>query len=324
MTTLLEKCKMALYEEAKNIEQAADRMGDNFLRALDIITNCKGKVVLVGVGKSGLIARKIASTFSSIGKQSTFLHANEAQHGDLGIVSRDDAVICISNSGNTEEIIKLIPSLRMLNIPLISITSDPSSKLAKSSDITILTYVKKEVCPLNLAPTTSTTVTLAIGDALAVGLTYNFKLTPAKFAFTHPSGSLGKRLLTKIEDIMAKGENIPKVVSDISLKSSLVEITKKRLGFVSIADRKNKLVGIVTDGDIRRLLERSNTINLDRKVSEIMTKNPKCCAADDNAYAVLKKINLLKINCMPVINEKKEIIGGIHIQDLIKEFGLGD
>lgn len=322
--TLLEKCKMALYEEAKNIEQVADRMDDNFLRALDIITNCNGKVVLVGVGKSGIIARKIASTFSSIGKPSIFLHANEAQHGDLGIVSRDDAVICISHSGNTEEIIKLIPSLRMLNIHLISITSNPNSKLAKSSDITLLTYVEEEVCPANLAPTTSTTVTLAVGDALAVGLAYNLKLTPDKFALTHPSGSLGKKLLMKIEGIMAKGGDIPMVERDYSLKSALIEITKKRLGFVCITDEENKLEGIITDGDIRRLLGRANNMDLDMNVSGIMTANPKTCYGSDNAYEILKKMNLLKINCMPVTDKKMEVIGAIHIQDLIKEFGSSD
>lgn len=319
---LLSKCKNVLLEEAQSIENVADKIDDNFLQALDLLVGCKGLIVITGLGKSGLIGKKLASTFSSIGKPSVFLHSAEAQHGDLGITSENDVVVCISKSGNTEEIVKLIPFFKKIGVPIISITNNPNSKLAKNSEVTIFTYVEKESCMINLAPTTSTTVTLAIGDALAVGLEYVLNLTPDQFAFSHPSGTLGKKLLLRIEDLMAKGEDIPKIIYESTLKDALIEITNKRLGFVCILNDNGKLFGIITDGDVRRLLEKSNTVNLSDNISDLyITTNPKTCFADEMAYDVLKKMNLFKINCMPVINNNSEIVGAIHIQELIFEFG---
>jgi arabinose-5-phosphate isomerase len=317
---LLDTCRDALREEAKNIENVAGNLDANFLKALEYLTSCTGKIVLVGVGKSGIIARKIASTFSSIGKPSFFLHADEASHGDLGMVSQQDVVICISKSGSTKEILDLLPSFKRLGLVIISITNNEESKLARGSDIVLLTHVEKEACPVNLAPTTSTTVTLAIGDALAVGLAHNIKLTPDKFAINHPSGDLGKRIILKVEDVMSKGEDIPVMKENQSLKESLMEMTRKRLGFVSIINAEGLLRGILTDGDLRRLLGTQSKIDLDDTVSDYMTRNPKTCKSGDNAYETLKRLNSMKINCVPVVEESGKVTGAVHIQQLLSIF----
>lgn len=317
---LLNECKQALLEEAKRIEDISNKLDERFLRTLDIISLCTGKIVFIGIGKSGAIAKKIAATFSSIGKPSVFLHASEAQHGDLGIINEGDIIICISNSGNTDEIIKLLPSLKIMRTPIISITRNSNSKLAKMSDIVLPTYVDKEACPLNLVPTTSAIVTLAIGDALAVGLVFKLKLTPEKFGQNHPSGNLGKRLNINIKDLMVRGDEIPACEPNSTLREALFEITTKRLGFANIIDDQCRLLGILTDGDIRRLLENDN-LDLDAHLDKIMTSSPKTCLSHENAYNVLQRMNSLKVNCMPVVDESYKLVGSIHIQDLIEEFG---
>jgi len=318
---LLHICQKALLEEAHSIESAANMLDESFLSSLVMIAECRGNVIISGIGKSGLVGKKISSTFCSIGKPSIFLHASEAQHGDMGVIKDDDLLICISNSGDTEELCQLARYIKRREIPIISITNNKDSKLARICDVVLLTHVTKEACKVNLAPTTSTTVTLALGDALAIGLEQILEITPEKFAASHPSGSLGKKLLLKIGDLMVKDGDMPAIQSKDSLKSVIVEISRKRLGFCSIVNDKNDLVGIITDGDIRRLLERSDSIRLNQMASDIMTLNPKFCKDADNAHDVLKTMNRLKINVMPVLNEHGELIGAIHMQTLVKEFG---
>ena len=293
------------------------RITDDFIKAIKIINNIKGKVVIAGLGKSGLVGQKISATFSSTGTPSVFLHPVEALHGDIGIITKRDVIIIISQSGETEEVISLLPSLKRLQIPLIAITGKKNSTLAKNSNCILDSSVKKEACPMNLAPTASSIVQLAIGDALAISLLKIKKFKEKDFAFLHPKGSIGKKLLLKVKDLMHTGESMPIVNSTTILKEALLEMTNKRFGCTGVIDKKGKLIGIFTDGDLRRLLEKNeNPFGL--KMKDIMTKSPKVIAEDE---LIMKALAMMENNAITVLfipDKKGKPIGIIHLHDILK------
>jgi len=302
-----------LTEEAQALKRLADSLDESFSAAVELLAKTKGRVVLTGVGKSGLICKKIAATFSSTGTPAFFLHPTDAAHGDLGMLRGEDTVIAVSNSGETEELLTIIPLIKSFGIPVIAITSNPKSSLARLSDIILDLKVKKEACPLNLAPTTSTTLTLALGDALAAALMKKKGFKPEDFARFHPGGKLGIRL-AKVKEVMRKGEEIPKVSPETPLKEAIFEISSKKLGATLVANGE-KLVGIVTDGDLRRALERG--IDLSSPVKEVMTKNPKVINQESYAEEALKLMELHKITVLPVVDEAKTLKGIIHLHDIL-------
>ena len=270
-------------------------------------------MVLTGVGKSGLICKKIAATFASTGTPAFFLHPGDAAHGDLGMVRGDDTVIAVSNSGETAELLNIVPVIKSFGIPVIAITNNSESSLARFSDVTLLLHVEKEACPLGLAPTTSTTATLALGDALAVTLMKLKGFKSEDFARFHPGGKLGIRL-SRVKDIMRKGDDIPVVSPDTTFKEVIYEISSKKLGATLVVEDK-KLVGIITDGDLRRAFEKG--VNFDTRAREIMTENPKTVREDIFAEKAVEIMEKYKITVLPVINENGQITGIIHLHDIL-------
>jgi len=289
-------------------------LDENFERAVKIIHGTKGRVILTGVGKSGLICKKIAATLSSTGTPAFFLHPTDAAHGDLGMVKGEDTVIAVSNSGETAELLSIVPIIKSFGIPVIAITSNPQSTLSRISDVTINLHVEREACPLNLAPTTSTTLTLALGDAIAGALMKLKGFTPEEFKRYHPGGKLGIRL-SKIEEIMRRGEEIPKVYPETPVKKVIFEVSAKKLGATLVLDRKGNLIGIITDGDLRRAFEKG--YNLDSKAKEIMTRNPKVIREDVFAEEALKIMEKNKITVLPVLNRQNKVVGIIHLHDIL-------
>jgi len=313
MDEILKEGKRVLIEEAKAIERLADRLDESFTAAVELLHRTKGRVVLTGVGKSGLICKKIAATLSSTGTPAFFLHPTDAAHGDLGMVRGEDTVIAVSNSGETAELLSIIPLIKSFGIPVIAITSNPKSSLARLSDIVLNIGVEKEACPLNLAPTTSTTTTLALGDALAAALMKLKGFSAEEFAKLHPGGKLGIRL-SKVKEIMRKGEEIPVVSPDTPLKDAILEISSKKLGATLVVDGK-RLIGIITDGDLRRALEKGAT--LETKVRDIMTENPKKIEEDAYAEEALKEMERHKITVLPVVDREGRLKGIIHLHDIL-------
>ena len=306
-----------LKEEAQAIIDLIPSINENFVKACEIILNTKGKVILTGVGKSGHIATKIASTFASTGTQSFFVQAGEAAHGDLGMIGKDDCVIAISNSGEGSELKILIPILKRRCIPLIAIVGDTESSLGKAANVTLSAHVEKEACPLNLAPTSSSTAELALGDALAVALIESRGFTERDFAMSHPGGALGRRLLVHCQDIMHKGNEIPVVKSTVSLKDALFEMTQKTLGFICIINDKHELVGVYTDGDLRRSLEKGATI--EANIADLMSKTVRGIVSSDTLAAdALAMMHKLKINSMIVTDENNHPIGAFNLHDLMQ------
>lgn len=306
-----------LKEEAQAIIDLIPSINENFVKACEIILNTKGKVILTGVGKSGHIATKIASTFASTGTQSFFVQAGEAAHGDLGMIGKDDCVIAISNSGEGSELKILIPILKRRCIPLIAIVGDTESSLGKAANVTLSAHVEKEACPLNLAPTSSSTAELALGDALAVSLIESRGFTERDFAMSHPGGALGRRLLVHCQDIMHKGNEIPVVKSTVSLKDALFEMTQKTLGFICIVNDKHELVGVYTDGDLRRSLEKGATI--EANIADLMSKTVRGIVSSDTLAAdALAMMHKLKINSMIVTDENNHPIGAFNLHDLMQ------
>lgn len=307
-------------EEILDIEKAAIQglnIGEEYLKAIDILLNCKGKVVLTGMGKPGLIAQKISATLASTGTPSLWLHPAEAVHGDLGRVTREDVVVALSNSGETEEIKNLLPMIKMIGAKLIAITGNVNSTLAKHSDVAISAKVEREACPFNLAPTASTTAMLAIGDALAIVLLELKGFKENDYAFFHPGGTLGKKLLLKVEDIMRKDASHP-VVSDESLvREVLLKITQAHAGSATVVDAGGKLLGIFTDGDLRRWLGKEKNL-LEKKVKEVMTRNPKVIKAGKLAVEAGKIMQEHKIDELIVVDESNRPLGLLDIQDLLK------
>jgi arabinose-5-phosphate isomerase len=314
---ILIKAKEVINIEASAVEDLAERIDEEFVRAVKVIADSKGRVVLTGMGKSGLIARKIVATFNSTGTAAIYLHPTDALHGDLGMVRSEDVVILISKSGDTEEIVNLIPLLKRLNVILIGMVGQKDSKVGKECDIVLNINVKEEACPYDLAPTASSTVTLVLGDALAITLLEYKGFTEEDFAHLHPGGSLGKRLSLKISEIMISGDAIPLIDKNASLKDAILQITSKRLGMTSVVDDSKKLVGIITDGDLRRLLEKTLEIK-NLTAEDIMTKNPKTIKKDYLASFALQYMENFKITSLIVTSDNNEPIGIVHLHDLVK------
>ena len=290
----------------------------NIDHSINAILKCKGKLIVCGIGKSGHIGRKIASTFASTGTPAFYIHPAEASHGDLGMIDSRDLVLCISYSGETEEITQILPIIKKTKAKIISITGNPHSTLAQLSNFYIDINVSREACPLNLAPTSSTTLTLAVGDAVAMSVMVKKKFNSNNFAQSHPGGSLGRRLIYTVEDIMLKGDSLPLVSVNSLLKDVLYEISEKRMGMAIIIDEKKNLEGIFTDGDLRRILE-TTSINFDSKISRFMKKNPLTIEPDKNISDAISLLNTKKINQLVVLNKNKKVMGALSIHTLLEK-----
>ena len=290
----------------------------NIDHSINAILKCKGKLIVCGIGKSGHIGRKIASTFASTGTPAFYIHPAEASHGDLGMIDSRDLVLCISYSGETEEITQILPIIKKTKAKIISITGNPHSTLAQLSNFYIDINVSREACPLNLAPTSSTTLTLAVGDAIAMSVMVKKKFNSNNFAQSHPGGSLGRRLIYTVEDIMLKGDSLPLVSVNSLLKEVLYEISEKRMGMAIIIDGKKNLEGIFTDGDLRRILE-TTSINFDSKISRFMKKNPLTIEPDKNISDAINLLNTKKINQLVVLNKNKKVTGALSIHTLLEK-----
>lgn len=306
--------------EIEAMKRAMNSLDDSFAKAVEIILGCKGRVVVIGMGKSGLIGKKIAATLASTGTPAFFMHPAEGMHGDLGMLVKGDVVIGISNSGETEEMKVLLPLIKRLDSKLIAIVGKKDSTLGRESDCILDASIEKEACPLNLAPTASTTVALALGDALAVALVECRGFKAEDFAMFHPSGSLGKRLLTTVDDLMHKGNEVPKVYESDTVEKAVQEINEKRFGCTAVMNDKNELTGIITDGDLRRALTKYNTVQ-NLKVSDIMTHNPKMIKKHELAAKALHIMEEYKISSLFIIDNNKTPEGILHFQDLLK-YGL--
>ncbi len=303
--------------EQQAISKLHDSINGDFAKACEIILNCQGRVVVTGMGKSGHIGNKIAATLASTGTPSFFVHPGEASHGDLGMITRSDVLLALSNSGETQEITGILPVIKRKNIPLISMTGKPKSTLARMADVNLDTGVEKEACPLNLAPTASTTTALVMGDALAVALLDARGFGPDDFALSHPGGSLGRKLLLKVEDVMHKGTDVPTVTPDVVLKDALLEITEKRLGMTAIVDQQNKLLGIFTDGDLRRSIEKHIDFS-QTTIGEVMTENCTTILADMLAAQAVQIMEDKAINALIVTDDNGCVVGALNMHDLLK------
>jgi arabinose-5-phosphate isomerase len=310
------KGKEVISIETEAIANLSNSINDQFIKAVNIISESKGRVVLTGMGKSGLVARKIVATLNSTGTAAIYLHPTDALHGDLGMVRKEDVVILISKSGNTEEISNLLPMLKRIGVQMIAMCGNINSRLVKECDIFLNISVKEEACPHDLTPTASTTATLVMGDALAVALLQKRNFTVEDFALLHPGGSLGKRLSLQISEIMIKGERIPIVNEETSLKDVIIEITSKRLGTTCVVNQNGILTGIITDGDLRRLLEKTLEIK-DLKAKDVMTRKPKVLKESYLASFALQQMETYKITSLIIINDENKPIGIVHLHDLI-------
>jgi arabinose-5-phosphate isomerase len=306
-----------LETEAQAILALKDKIDDQFFKACEYLLACKGRIVVIGMGKSGHIASKLAATLASTGTPAFFVHPGEASHGDIGMITSKDVVLILSNSGETDEILTIAPVIKRLGIPLITLTGNPLSSLARLATINIDVSVKKEACPLGLAPTSSTTASLAMGDALAIALLQARGFTADDFARSHPGGILGRRLLLHIEDVMRKGEQIPQVKDSQSISEALLEMTAKNLGMTTIINDEKKLVGIYTDGDLRRTLDKGIDIHQTR-ISTVMTTNPKTLTPYLLAIEGIKMMEDYQITGIVVTDEENKIIGIVHMHDLLK------
>lgn len=313
----INQAKKVLKIEADAINVLSRRLGKEFNEAIEILAKCSGKVIVTGMGKGGVIGRKISATLSSTGTPSMFLHSAEAIHGDLGRVSKHDAILAISNSGETEEVIRLLPLIKKIGAKLIALTGNVRSTLAKYSDVVLDVSVKQEACPLGLAPTASTTATLAMGDAIAVCLLKKKGFKEKDFAFFHPGGTLGKKLLLKVEDIMRKGKSNPVVKENSTVGDVLYSITEARAGAASVVDKNGKLSGIFTDGDLRRHLESDSNLVI-KKVKDVMTKKPASISKDHLASEALRILKERRIDELPVVDGRSRPIGMLDVQDLLK------
>ena len=314
--------KRVLSIEAKAIEELVSRLDSRFTKALDILYNCTGRIVVTGMGKSGLIGKKISATFASTGAPSFFLHPAEGIHGDIGMVMQDDVILAISNSGETDEIIALLPIFKRRSLKIICLTGKHDSTLSRNSDVVLDVSVKEEACPMNLVPTASTTATLAMGDALAVALFEKRGFREEDFALYHPGGALGRRLLLSVKDLMHTASDIPMVYENSNMKDVICEMTSKKLGITAIVDSNRRLTGIITDGDLRRLLEREIGMKIDifnLKASEVMTKNPRIISPDALAVSAVQIMESYSITSLIIKNDDDTVGGIIHLHDLLKK-----
>lgn len=318
---MLEQARQVLRMEAEAVLEQVERIDEHFKAAVEMILACPGRTVITGMGKSGIIGRKMAATLASTGTPSFYLHPAEGIHGDLGMVTEGDVVIALSNSGETGEVLHILPSLRRIGAKLIAMVGNPNSTLAKNSDIVLNVGVTREACPLGLAPTSSTTAALAYGDALALALLSKRKFTASQFAVFHPGGSLGRKLLLTVEDIMHSGTENPLVKADISVQDALFVITDKGLGAVSVVDDDNKMLGVLTDGDIRRGLSKGVDF-LKRPVTELMTASPKTITKEKLAAQALRIMESNRpkpITVLPVVDAENHVIGLLHMTDLVRQ-----
>lgn len=318
MDNIIQQAKNILKIEADAVSSLIDRIDESFIQAVEILYSCQGKIVVTGMGKSGIIGKKIAATLASTGTPAFFLNPAEGGHGDIGVVSKGDVVLAISNSGETEEIIRILPTLKRLEIKIIAMIGNNQSTLAKTSDIFLDVSVKEEACPMGLAPTASTTATLAMGDALAITLLNRKGFTEEDFAFFHPGGNLGRRLLLTVEDLMHTGAAVPSVKTDSLMKDAIIEISSKRLGIAAVTDDSFKLHGVITDGDLRRGLEKWGEKLFSLKAGDVMTHRPKTITANMLAAKAVALMEKYSITVLMVTDEEDSIKGVLHLHDLLK------
>ncbi|MCM1339163.1 MAG: KpsF/GutQ family sugar-phosphate isomerase [Muribaculaceae bacterium] len=317
LSKINELAKEVLEIEANSILRLKSNIGDAFDKAIDILYNCKGRVIVTGMGKSGLIGKKIAATMSSTGTPSYFLHPAESTHGDSGVITRDDVIIAISNSGETQELMNLLPLIKRFGCPMIGMTGNLNSTLAKTSEVVLDISVEREACPLGKAPTASTTATLAMGDTLAVCLMEKKGFTKEDFLMFHPSGKLGKGLTYKVSDLMISGERMPLVSDNVSFTSAINTISEYKLGMVMVIDSNGLLSGVLTDGDIRRtIIKHSDSANL--AVKDVMTTNPKRITEDAYAASALNLMEKYSITALAVVDSDNAPVGVIHVHDLLR------
>ena len=308
--------------EARAVADLEQRLKGTFADAVELIFRCKGRVIITGVGKSGVIARKIVGTLNSTGTPAVFLHPSDAVHGDLGMVRKGDVVICVSKSGDTAELLNLLPMFKRLGVPIISLVGNMQSALARGSSIVLDASTEKEACPHDLAPTASTTVTLALGDAIAIALLDRREFSKEEFALFHPGGTLGKRLLLKVDEFMVTGRNIPSVRKDTPLRDAIMEMTTKRLGCTCVVGKDGRLEGLITDGDLRRLLQKTDNVSK-TMAAAAMTPHPKTLSRGTLAFVALQEMESYNITQIIVIDDKKRPIGLVHLHDLVKA-GIGE
>jgi arabinose-5-phosphate isomerase len=309
--------RAVLCTEAQAVTALADRIDDLFSTACQLCMDCRGRIVVTGMGKSGHIGNKIAATLASTGSPAFFVHSGEASHGDLGMITGEDLVLAVSNSGETKEIITILPLIKRLGVPMIAMTGNPNSTLAKTAEVNLDVSVAEEACPLKLAPTASTTATLAMGDALAVALLESRGFTEEDFARSHPGGSLGRRLLLHVGDLMHTGDSIPKVPIGTPLSKGLLEMSRKGLGMTAIVDQDEKLKGVFTDGDLRRSLDNAVDIHTTR-VEQVMTENGKTVRPDMLAAEAVHLMDTHKITALIVVDENGKVIGALNVHDLLR------
>ncbi len=313
----IELGREVLLREAAAVSDLAKTLdNEHFARAVELLIGCRGRVVVSGVGKSGHIGRKIAATLASTGTPAFFVHAAEAAHGDLGMITKDDVVIGISYSGETGELLTIVPAIKREGTPLITITGNPASSLSKNADVNLDVHVTAEACPLNLAPTTSTTATLAMGDALAIAAMHAKGFTKEDFARSHPGGALGRRLLTHVRDVMRTGDAVPVVQEDVSVLDAVREITKKHIGMTAVVDQDNRVTGVFTEGDLRRLIESRGDIRA-IVIRDVMTKTPKTVKADAMAAAAARLLEESLVNQLLVTDDEGRLAGALHLHDLM-------
>lgn len=309
--------KRVLEIEARAIAALVERLDERFAKAVDLLYRCTGKVVVSGMGKSGLIGQKIAATMASTGTPAFFVHPADGIHGDLGMLTKQDSLLALSNSGETEEVLKLLPFMKRLNIPIIALTGRTQSTLAKESDVVLDVSVAEEACPLGLAPTSSTTAALAMGDALAIALLQKRGFKEEDFAQFHPGGALGRRLLYKVRDLMHQGSALPRVAATAPARDAILEMTSKKLGMTTVVDAKGQLAGVITDGDLRRFLERGGNL-AKAKAKDLGSKSPRTIPADALAAKAVQTMEQFSITSLVVVDERKRLAGVIHLHDLLK------
>jgi arabinose-5-phosphate isomerase len=319
--SIIDKGKSTIRIEAAAVADLEARIDERFARAVEVMYACRGRVVVTGMGKSGIIARKIVATFNSTGTPALFLHPSDAVHGDLGMVRSEDVAVCISKSGDTAELLNLIPLLKRGGIPIVAMLGNTASKIAQLSDVVLDVSVREEACPHDLAPTSSTTATLAFGDALAIALLDLRNFTAEEFAMYHPGGNLGKRLLLRIGELMVKGDAVPTVKEDIPVRDAILEMTSKRLGATCVVGTDGRLAGVITDGDLRRLLQKTTDVT-HISAGMAMTKHPKTISADTLAAVALQEMEAHNITQLIVVDAGNRPIGMVHLHELVKA-GLG-
>jgi len=315
--TLIERGRRVLAIEARAVADLEHRLGPEFAAACALLLACEGRVVVTGMGKSGHVGNKIAATLASTGTPSFFLHPGEAMHGDIGMITARDVVLALSNSGETDELVAILPVIKRLDVPLIALTGSRDSTLGRYASVTLDVSVPQEACSLNLAPTASTTATLAMGDALAVAVLEARGFTPEDFARSHPGGTLGRRLLLHVEDVMHRGDTLPAVSPDTVLSAGLLEMSRKGLGMTAVVDERRRVLGVFTDGDLRRAFDRQIDVHQTR-MHEVMTKNPKVAQPRMLAAEAVHLMETYRITALPVVDAEGVLIGALNVHDLLR------